>query len=454
MRQVRQLCASTLKKSILEINQLQTMSRQFESGHPDFKPASTVGLLKNKVAHFGALEWFDEQCSVFELGSETLNSKIREQMIKSVQIKDYDGNIARRWHVEYREQDPESKKWQRVRVYGGVNRAHDQITRTQLVNDLYHEVISQIHKKFDQDKKSNGFTFKRCCQIYINDKRNTLRKNSIKNMSGSLKVFQCFLVLKNLHDLNIKDINKHHIRDYRIWISKTMSNRSVNNHLDFLKMFFNYFIKYDDEIISKNPCTTIDKLPNTSETHIAYSDKEIADIFEYLHNNDQHLLLFCKFVGMGFVRCEEARHLKVRDIDFLKHTITLSGGNSKTRKRVVKPMLDIFYKELIRLGIDKYDGDSYVFSLACTPGRNPLHYNYFSKRFKKVKKQFNLSKKHTIYGFRHTFVCKMLANNAKWHEIMKYTGHTTMEAFSKYAKALLNQPAEDLSIYIDKTFNL
>jgi hypothetical protein len=48
----------------------------------------------------------------------------------------------------------------------------------------------------------------------------------------------------------------------------------------------------------------------------------------------------------------------------------------------------------------------------------------------------------------------MLANNAKWHEIMKYTGHTTMEAFSKYAKALLNQPAEDLSIYIDKTFNL
>jgi hypothetical protein len=35
---------------------------------------------------------------------------------------------------------------------------------------------------------------------------------------------------------------------------------------------------------------------------------------------------------------------------------------------------------------------------------------------------------------------------------MKYTGHTTFAAFEKYARSILNKPAEDLSSKININF--
>ena len=415
--------------------------RKFESCHPDIKPASSAGSVKNRLAHFGAL------------GTENLDfvvenqNQILDQMIKSVTLKTFGMNVSKRWYVEYYEFNPITSSWLRKREYGFVNKEKDAEKRLQKINALCHEIIQSMGKKFVPATKGER-SIKKYVNMYLADKNNTLKETSMANIKATLTYFIGFLADRGLADIQIHDITKDHIHDFKKYLSAELENRTVNNHMSFLKSFFNYFINNYEDLLVKNPVKGTSKLKTISETHVAYTDEEAKKIFEYLERHDQQLLLYCMFVGIGFVRCEESRNLRIRDIDFTGKKITLSADIHKPGTRVNKPMLKKFYSILKDRGLHKYPGDFYIFSMSGQPGTKMVYYNYFQKRFKKVKDEFGLSKKHTIYGFRHTSVSQMLERGAKWHEAMKYTGHTTMEAFSKYAKSLMNKPAEDLSEFI------
>ena len=175
-------------------------------------------------------------------------------------------------------------------------------------------------------------------------------------------------------------------------------------------------------------------------------------IIGYDFSKDLQLLQYCRFVAFGFLRCNEARKLRVGDIDFNRKTITLPVDSVKSKKRTVKPILSVIYNHLLEMNIKDLPTNYFVFSTNGAPGTHQTYECYFQKRYAKVKKKFNLNEKYTIYSFRHTFVCELLDSGASWHEIMKYTGHTTMAAFEKYARSILNKPAADLSDNINIKF--
>lgn len=439
---MRQKCASLLAYTSLKINYLPQNMGKFESGHPDLKPAPSAGFIKNEMAHFGALD----DLSQFGFSSETL-TKTCQTMIQSVSIHNAGGDISKRWYVEYRELCPEKLTWKRIREYRGVNRHKDPAMRMAASTEIYTEVCANITRKFSLAQQGS-VSIKFHIDAYLADKSNVLRPKSIKNIKASLLLFYKYLCKTGHSTIAISHIRRDHIRDFRIHLSARLGNRSVNNHIDFVKAFFNYYMTNHEDLVLKNPCTGISKLPNTSETHVAYSDDQAVQILEHIYQTDRSLWLFCKFVGVGFVRCEEARTLKIGDIDFKNKTLTVSAGNSKTRRRSVKPIMSLFYNILISEGLHKFPKTDYIFSYGGKPGKKPVHYNHFAKKYHKVKQLFGLSKSYTLYGFRHTTVCKVLSNNANWINVMKYTGHTTMEAFNKYANGVLIKPAEDLSSYL------
>ena len=412
---------------------------EFESCHPDTESRVNCGFQKNRLAHFGALEARGSLDFVVENQNQILDT-----MIKSVTMKTANGDPSKRWYVEYREYNPLTADWTRKREYGFINKEKDPAKRLMALNELYQEVLRSINGRYKTDKAA-GSSVRGYVAVYLQEKQRTLKKRSVAQLRTTLNYFITFLHQKGLADLSIHQVSKDTIQEFKRYLSGNMSNRTVNNHMDFLKSFFNYFVDNYDSVLEKNPSKGVHKLKAISENHIAYTNEQARQIFEYLRHKDPLLLLHCYFVGLGFLRCDESLNIRVRDIDFLNKTITLPAIHSKTGSRIRKPMLDLFYQILIDKKVDTYPGSYYVLSYGGQPGEKKLHYNYFRRRFKNVKRSFGLSRKHTIYSFRHTFVCQLLRQGGKWHEIMKYTGHTTMEAFSKYARALMNEPAEDLS---------
>lgn len=398
----------------------------------------------------------NEHRSVYhiEFMVEGPNSKNTE-MIHQINCINCNGDVTKRWYVEYYITCTQTNKRIRKREYGFVNREKDPDIRLSLLEKLKFQIIQNIEfqtaKKFDfisNDKNSITYYI----NLFLSEKRKVLEFETIRTYVKSLKNFHAYLKVKCLTTIPPQAINKQIILDFRNYLTDRKGNRSVNNDVDTVKIFFEYLIKQHENVLLKNPCSNVPKLPSKSESHVAYTKKQAQEISNYLKENDLQMLHYCRFIALGFLRCNETRHLKIGDIDFDKKTITLSAKIGKTHKRTVKPMLQTFYNHLIEMNIKELPPNFYVFTQKNKPGTKITYDNYFQKKYKKVKTHFQLSNKHTIYGFRHTFVCELLDSGASWHEIMKYTGHTTMAAFEKYARSILNKPANDLSDHISINF--
>ena len=379
------------------------------------------------------------------------NYKSEEQMALEVKIINCNGDVSKRWYVEYYTVDQISKKRVRNREYGRVNYEKDHDKRLTLLLELQKSVykiqnpaISQNPEFAVTDEKNITFYLNE----YLADKRDSLSKASIKNITGSLVYFHDFLKTQNLTRALPSEITKDNIRAFKANFSNSLSNRSVRNHMEFVCTFFNYLINNYENVLYKNPFKGIDKPISNSEKHVAYSLKQANEIVEYLQETDVNTLNFCRFIAIGFLRPKEARALKICDIDFDQKTITLPAANAKVKERTVKPMLDVFFNYLLQMNIQNFPPNYYVFTTESKPGIKKAYDNCFQRRFKKVKDHFGYSRMHTMYGLRHTIVCDLLKSTAPWVEIMKYTGHKTLEAFGEYAKSLLNEPATDLSHHI------
>jgi integrase len=418
---------------------------QFESGHPDFKSPANSGFEKKKLGALGALE----NSGLFGFSGEKLKSKT-DEMIKSVVIRDCNSDLSKRWYVEYKEFNPDRSVWERKREYGYVNKEKDLQARRSKIEELYKEIITSLGNRFQSEKKGQNSIQQRII-YYLEDKKGSLK--SIKNQTIALKYFYAFLQSNSLEELGLHQVTKQHIHEFKVAMKKITGPRSVNNHLDFVSSFFNYYINNFDDIVYKNPCRSIDRDPSRSETHVAYTENQSREFFNVMEQNDVQLYLYCKCISQGFIRCNEARQLRISDIDFIKRTITLPAYRIKNGERVEKPLLDVFYDLLISLNLHSYPGHYYLFSVIGKPGVDPVGKNYFRKRYKKlIKEAYRLDSKYTIYGYRHTSVSKLLANPIPWTEIMKYTGHKDMKSFSKYAESVFKKPAEDLSRYMDERY--
>lgn len=377
------------------------------------------------------------------------------EMLNQINCISCNNDITKRWYVEYYIVCSETKKRIRKREYGYVNKEKDPVKRLQLLIDLKDQVIGNV--EFDKVKliepnisERNSITY--FLNDYMDKKRKVLEDETIRTYLRVLKSFHKFLIKNNISTLPPVRITQYHVQLYHDQLCGKVCNRTVNNYKETLKSFFTFLIKKHKNILYINPCDTLDKLPNKSESHVAYTKTEAEAISEYLLKHDKQFLDYCRCVGLGFLRCKETRRLQVKHIDFDRKAIVLTAKNAKTGERVTKPMLDVFYDHLIKMNLKNLPPDYYIFTSSGIPGPKIAYEGYFKKKFKAVKDHFNLSNKHTVYSFRHTFVCELLDSGASWHEIMKYTGHTTFAAFEKYARSIMNKPAVDLSSNITIRF--
>lgn len=381
------------------------------------------------------------------LGVEGPESKTIE-MIHQIKCVTCNGDVNKRWYVEYYTNDIDTDKRVRKREYGFVNKEKNPDTRSNLLQQLKAQIINEL--ELDRNKRvdlllGEANTSEFFINKYIAEKKKVLEPITVKNYTIYLEGFKKFLILKHQLQQPPHKITKQLIYEYRDTLTSRLTNRGVNNHLDCVKGLFAYLISNYDGVLIKNPVAGIVKLPSKSENHVAYSKQQAEAISKYLMEHDKQLLFYCRFVAYGFLRCNEARKLRVGDIDFNRKTITLPVDSVKSKKRTVKPMLDVLVQNINEMNLQNLPADYFVFSTDRLPGTHKTYECYFQKRYALVKKKFGLTSKHTIYSFRHTFVCELLDSGASWHEIMKYTGHTTMAAFEKYARSILNKPATDLS---------
>lgn len=389
---------------------------------------------------------------------EEPNKQYLESMIKKVRINDCGRNVSKRWYVDYISINPNTGKPVRKRAYGYINKEKDPDKRYELLLQLKYEIEAEITSAIIGDKIDNDAaltptnSMKYFIQAFLKAKKKVLRKNSTRTYQTTMRELQKFLSKKNLLLKHPALVKRDTINEFKYHYENKVGNRTINNQLNTVRTLFNFIMDEYDNVLIKNPCKGVPKLNSRSEKNVAYTTEQLTKIGAYLREHDPYLHHFIMFIGMGFLRPGDILNLKVKDIDFTQNTITVSAGNTKTARRMNKKMLSAFSDYIKAIGLQNADPEFYVFGNKCKPGPKKCHDLFFRRRFRKVKVKFNLSRLHTLYGFRHTFISNLLDNKANAHEIMKYTGHEDMKAFQAYARSVLDKPAEDLSSFITLNF--
>lgn len=360
---------------------------------------------------------------------------------------------GKRWYVYFYTLNDQGKK-ERNRLYGYVNlKRHrkDRKKRLEMLETLRQEVTRELNRgrvitdtrpqAFEiHNKTSIGQFIKKC----IADKKKYQRVRSRQATKYILGRFTVFLEEKELIDYPASFITRTHIKDYRNHILDTpCSNRTANDHMIEVKALFNYIINNYDDVIEKNPCRGIRKLPQDSEKNKAFTMKQTEDLRQWMTDTDPQLLFFCKFIVYCFMRPTEIRKLKIKYFDLDEGRIIVPAGIIKNRA-MIKFIPKVFLEELKERLAGK-DPEHYLFTNHREPGSKMIGINNMTRRFKKGKDKLGLGKEYTMYGFKHTFIGHLVRNGLKAKDIMPYSSHETMEGFETYARDIKADRPKDIS---------
>lgn len=283
-------------------------------------------------------------------------------------------------------------------------------------------------------------------------KEKLMNKNSYTKYKSRIHRFSKWLKAKGYEKQSINSLNKKLIIEYLNEVLKSSSARNRNNTRTDISSLFQ--ILEDNELIAENYVKKINVLKSIPKRNKTYTPQLQKDIYEYLEENDKHLLLFIQFISYNFLRPIEVCRLKVEDIDVKDKKLYVKAKNSPVKIKIIP---DILLKQLPDL--TQKSAKSFLFTQNAIGGAWDIEESnkrdYFTKRFKKIKDYFKLGNEYGLYSFRHTFITKLYRELRKTNspfetksKLMLITGHTTITALDKYLRDIDAELPQDYSSLI------
>ena len=189
--------------------------------------------------------------------------------------------------------------------------------------------------------------------IHYRITRAKVSDDSIKNSNAAFRYLKYFISKNTILDFSFfKDIQnkleqlpsnffkytKYYTKSYEEVLElreienyKTLSAKTINNHISNYRKFFDYLI-YED-IIAENPLLNIRPLKEEESDKIEYSSEDLTKIFT--SNMEKSYLNMCKFALYTGARLEEILSIKKEDVKDNFIHITLKSTSNKKHSRII-----------------------------------------------------------------------------------------------------------------------
>ncbi len=409
---------------------------------------------------------------------------LKKKIFSPPKIYTANGDLSKRWYVYFSYRNPETGKLQRMKnVYGKTNNYKTKEERLSVLA-VYRKKLLELLKKGYNPFGDNAALYNSLKGHDIHSKNYLSQSTKVELIDGkeeepSMTIKEAFefgLKLKeklinsttkrgykNKVKQLLKWMDKNHPRiqsirslDKKIitaFLNEVLTNTSARNRNNFRTELGSIMqVLEDNEKVRENCFKKIPVLPSKPKRHKAYSEKMQKEIFGYLSEKDEILLLFLKFVSFGFMRPIEVCRIKVEDIDLENRTVQFKAKNSSLKTKIIPELLWNALPDLSKL-----KKKHFLFTPEIIGGfwdaNAESRRDHFTKRYKKViKDHFKLNANYTIYSFRHSYTIKLYrkfrVNYAPFEaksRLMIITGHTSMTALEKYLRDIDAELPEDYS---------
>lgn len=383
----------------------------------------------------------------------------KEKIIRLPVICDAGGDLSKNWFVEFYCRNPKNGKFERQKIYKGINKFHTVAERTkaaQLICDRYSDKLKNgwspymddlviyednlqyqsAIRNYRQAKSHNG-TFNFYSSKFLDHIKNSVDpEGTLPTYRSKLRMFEAWLASKNSSDIDVSCIDQPMVYDFFAFIINDLKRSAITikKYRQILNAVFEYIRK--DRKLFVNPCFD---LPNTKrindQTPQPIQKFDIEPFKEAIRERDPQLWLAISFEYYCFLRPgKEVRLLKIGDIDFGRGMIRVSAVNSKTTERQVPIPTPFLLTIRNEYKLHTYEKSFYVFGKQGDPGPDHLSKNKLRYRFVKFRKDLNMPDMYKLYSWKHTGNVEAELSGIPLRDLQHQNGHTSIKTTEGYLK--------------------
>ena len=371
------------------------------------------------------------------------------------------GDPLEKWFVYYSYRNPFTLKFERIKIYEGINEYKDLIDKNKLADELQGEINKALKagynpfeveeeglKEFQQiqaeqlvmDNPKSPTLLDSFKQFLESRRDRNLESDTIRTYESYIGKFENYLFENRLADVRLDKIDTMFIKDCLKWMQShhEWNSTTYNNHLDFWVTLLNWFAKKPRYWLKRDEFDIGDDgeldRKNAKVMKNQYFVDTVAVKVKEKMKQYPKLLFFSRFIYFSCMRPDEIRNLKIENVDVKGRYIKIVG---KTNSRTV-PISDELAEMIISLHLEKYPSNYYVLGQFGEVSDKQHSENYYTRVFREdVRVPLNISSNYTLYGWKHTRVVDLLNAGYSDAEIMGLTGHRDTASYDKYKRDLI-----------------
>lgn len=367
------------------------------------------------------------------MGTETKNLPYTPAI-----LNDAGGNPAGRWSISFWVWDAQKKETVRKFDYS-INK---EIGKTPEETVEKRRIYAKARVKSINELLKDGYHINNVIESHSIDlnirkgleyalKISGLTGPSYNSYSSGLSIFLEWAEANGLASMQVDKFSRklaYQYIDHRV--ASEVKGTTVNKDVGYMRALFGKLKKR--EIIPTNPFSELDKQKEEkSLKNIAYLDHEIELLKGEISVEDPELWTFVQIIYNTFLRPNEIRQLKTADVRLKDRLIYIDAKISKNNKSEFVTIPDSLLDTIIDLIKFKSSGD-WLF-----PGKfTCISKNRMTSRHKVFLDRHNFSDDHTLYGWKHTGVCKAYKAGVDLKRIQLQCRHYSISQTDDYLKSM------------------
>ncbi len=376
---------------------------------------------------------------LFNVQLKELGNNENMHPFRAARLADRNGDLKKRWYISCYVWDVQKNALTRQQLYE-INNYRTALERygyaKRAIKRINEQLQSGLHldkQKSDQQKESKTLSMVKALQLGLEIKKTKVAYSSYLTISSPTYQFIHYLE-ENGYDLMLasdwKKTNIIKYTDYLLTV-RNLSPSTVNKYCDFLKSIFTML--EEREIVEGNPWKGIkrEKVVKT-KANMAFNAEQIKTVINKLKKTDTELLAFIQIMFYTFMRPNEIRQTRVKNVLIEDRKIIISADISKNRTRAFIDIPEQLAPTLNPLLKNKSPND---FLFQSYDGR-PYGKNTMSMRHRDILISLGLDADHTLYSWKHTGVVQAYKNGVNIKSLQLQCRHYSIAQTDEYLKTL------------------
>lgn len=369
------------------------------------------------------------------------------------------GDVNKKWYVEFAFRVPGDDTPYRYRVYSGLcsGSVQERDAVGQQLVDYYTEYLKSgeyLNTKPNLNPLKENETYRpenkkwmeknrelmmdRLMPRFLKSIGTTLRKKTHQDYSSKMSIFLVWLDGSGWSKTPVTLVNRATIMPFfeMLATERNLCRRTIEKYMQILRAFFNWCEDMGLREYDTNPIRRIPKMGKVIDcSPDVFSKTDRERLRDAIKPKEPWLWLACEMLYYCAIRPgTEMRLLRVSDIDLKRKTIRVDAELAKNKRTELVTFPDELLQHMLELNIDKYDGNMYVFGRYGAPSLTPMGKNTMRNRFNQYRELLKISSDKKFYSWKHSGAISAIENGATIYEVKDQLRHVSIMTTEEYLR--------------------